>query len=406
MPNRSFCFVILTIIVVFCVEGCSRNRSAPFEEEYVDGRLIRTYLKDTSPPAINPFSVAEGTVFGDNQSEDTYILSSAGMAGIADDGSVYLADTRQRLIYRFDEKGVLQSTFGQRGQGPGEFQSISNTFIISDVFTVWDRRSFRLSRFNLDGLLLGTQTIETTSRVRMPDSLVPYELHGNLHYVTFRSLGRTELLGSYPCEALYEAIHIVQILDKELTFIDTITDTVRTYRTCALGTSTRMYAPSAPKYVQVYPLYALRTGLPIAMSWGDEYRIDFVHLRDQSQWSVRIEQELVPVTDELREKEYDAWRERGLEEQARRYIRFPDYLPPIGNLMWDLAGRLWVMDYVPTGSNTSVFSFNVFNNQGDWIFRQQLPARPSTISESGFYSRVSLDDGSPAVQYFEFIDNR
>lgn len=405
MSKRFLNYVLLTIIAVVSLKACAKDHSAAFEEKYVDGVRIRTYGKDTSPPAINPLSVAKGTVFGADQGENTYILSSVGMAGIADDGSIYLVDRRQRRLFRFHGNGELLGTFGQRGQGPGEFQSLGTTIIIKDVITIWDSRSYRLSRFNLDGLLLGTQTIETTSQIRMPDSLIPYELQGNLHYVTIRNFGRTELLGSPPCEATYEALYYIQILNEELKFVDTIVDTARTFRAYALGTSTRVYSPSPPKYAQVSPRISIRSGLPIAMSWGDEYRIDFYNLEDNSQWSVRIEKDQIPVTDKMRELEYDTWERRGLEEQARRYLPFADHLPLIGSLLWDSAGRLWVMDYVPTGRNPSEFSFNVFNTQGNWIFSQQLPVIPTTISESGFYSRISLDDGSPAVQYYEFIEN-
>ena len=80
----------------------------------------------------------------------------------------------------------------------------------------------------------------------------------------------------------------------------------------------------------------------------------------------------------------------------------PSRLPAIGNLLWDTIDRLWVMDwseYLGSREGTS-YSFNVFNREGEWLFRQTLPTEPHLITASGYYSNTFDAEGNPIVHYF------
>lgn len=73
-------------------------------------------------------------------------------------GDIYIADSMQRLIYRFDKNGNLVKSFGRRGRGPGEFSEISAFFKDNSDHSLIaiDRMNMRLNRFDEAGELIET----------------------------------------------------------------------------------------------------------------------------------------------------------------------------------------------------------------------------------------------------------
>jgi hypothetical protein len=87
-------------------------------------------------------------------------LTFAGISDMAVNGKgeIYVADRRLAEIRKFDKDGRYLLTFGRKGQGPGEFQSIRVLSIGSrDEVIVFDDMLGRVSLFSENGEL-GTTT--------------------------------------------------------------------------------------------------------------------------------------------------------------------------------------------------------------------------------------------------------
>lgn len=70
-----------------------------------------------------------------------------------DDSSkkVALLDYREARVYLFSESGDLLSSFGKKGQGPGEFSLPAKVFFHKDNICVFDPAAHRLQFFDLKG---------------------------------------------------------------------------------------------------------------------------------------------------------------------------------------------------------------------------------------------------------------
>jgi hypothetical protein len=75
---------------------------------------------------------------------------------LATDKSQHIAllDVRQKNVYVFSNDGRLKSTFGKRGQGPGEFSYPRKIGFYHGSLFVLDPGGYRLQFFDLDGKLL------------------------------------------------------------------------------------------------------------------------------------------------------------------------------------------------------------------------------------------------------------
>lgn len=80
------------------------------------------------------------------------LFGSVQNIGSADDGRVYILDSKNYKIYIFSPEGKFISSFGKRGEGPGEiknFEMGEQLFVVNQHIIVADRS--RISYFSLDG---------------------------------------------------------------------------------------------------------------------------------------------------------------------------------------------------------------------------------------------------------------
>ncbi len=72
---------------------------------------------------------------------------------VAPDGSIFVADSRENKIFKFDAQGRLVRSFGQKGQGPGDLNAPGDLSVLDGKYLVvghygTDRK---ISLFDLDG---------------------------------------------------------------------------------------------------------------------------------------------------------------------------------------------------------------------------------------------------------------
>jgi hypothetical protein len=71
----------------------------------------------------------------------------------APDGSLFIAGSREHKVFKFDARGNLVKSFGQKGQGPGDFNSPGDLSVLDGKYLVVGEYPLanRISLFELDG---------------------------------------------------------------------------------------------------------------------------------------------------------------------------------------------------------------------------------------------------------------
>jgi len=72
---------------------------------------------------------------------------------VAPDGSIFIADTRQHKIFKFDPQGKLVKSFGQKGQGPGDLNAPNKLSVLDGKYLVVGHYATdrKISLFDLEG---------------------------------------------------------------------------------------------------------------------------------------------------------------------------------------------------------------------------------------------------------------
>lgn len=91
--------------------------------------------------------------FGKGMDWESMFYDWAKRIAIAGDGSIFVANSRQHNIQKFDKSGQLLLTFGQKGQGPGDFLYPGDLSILDEKYLVVAEYATnrRVSFFDLNG---------------------------------------------------------------------------------------------------------------------------------------------------------------------------------------------------------------------------------------------------------------
>ena len=292
------------------------------------------------------------------------------------DGRVAVLSQGNQQLFLFEPSGELSRTIGRRGEGPGEFISPEHLqYLPPDTLAVWDYWFAPVSYFDTNGKLLKERSIDlATMMARIPGS--------NAESQSFPLPGGSFalVLGEEPTSEPSPGTAVR--LPMELALVDT------SYTTRSLGSweGMEMVAYLAPGLgLFPFPTFMLDShiasgGNPpsLYISNGDRNEIHQFSLDGNLVRIIRRATDPVPVTDEghrrwlatleARISEWgDVEDEFGMswEEFAEGLPRRDTY-PPVGGLLADGEGYLWVREWSPAEPGMPD-QWSVFSPDGRWL---------------------------------------
>ncbi|MCI0434196.1 MAG: 6-bladed beta-propeller [Gemmatimonadetes bacterium] len=289
------------------------------------------------------------------------------------DGSIVVANSGSSELRVFDATGTYTATWGRRGSGPGEFQSLSSVHAgTADTLLVWDGRERRMSVLGPDGALardftLGENTTSATPIGRLPD--------GGLAGWTF-----TIIPGGEPTDGMQRAPAPVLRFAPDGSALDTIGVFPGAERVVRVNSRDGQILS-----IEVYqPPFARTTQHAVS---GDDIWVgtqDAAEIRVYApDGTLRRIVRTGHVGQTVTPQHVEAWIERtasGAPEEARQQIRdgmrglpHGEIVPAYGQFLADDAGRVWVSDY--NDPLAAPGRWTIHDAEGRGIARITLPAR-------------------------------
>ena len=121
---------ILTLLLIIVLASCSTEQ-ADYEQNITEEHVIR----DTS-------------LFLSHTTHD--FVSRPGGIKAGNEG-LYIFDNAHGSVTRVDRQGNPELSFGQHGEGPGEFESPGGFWVMEDGYLVYDYGPFEFIKFNRHG---------------------------------------------------------------------------------------------------------------------------------------------------------------------------------------------------------------------------------------------------------------
>lgn len=147
-----------------------------------------------------------------------------GVVKADNEGNIYVSESLDCLIKKFDNQGNYLFSIGGKGQGPGEI-GISFNFTIDEqnIIHVFDRVNHRITRFDSDGRFLTSYRIEE----QLPPAYPNLIFVNNKYYVSYYDRQKEQVIHVFSDEGKYiksfgQALHIEKPLSPG--FYETLLD--------------------------------------------------------------------------------------------------------------------------------------------------------------------------------------
>lgn len=251
-------------------------------------------------------------------------------------GNIYLADFNHTKIQVVSPDGRYLESIGQRGRGPGEFESIYGIYIYNNILYAIDYGNDRLSEFRLGNYqLLRTENFPDIHVGNQPIGVpnVIYPLSNGRYEVVFRNIR----VGAPNPKVT------ISILNHDLEPVDTsVRQFLRGHR----------FLYRSPKVLMMWPRLQLKATTLVTIGphgYVYETNADSMHIRvfDSNGKKIRnISARYNPPR--LTNKDLDSLASRmnpirrNMFYKALNQNKLPDHWPALQDLLVDDQGRCWV----------------------------------------------------------------
>jgi len=177
---NKFCLTFALLIMA----ACSSEPEISVPEEIAALENVEVYSGESAP--LQTITFERQARYGDT--DDVFIGSMAGMA-VADDGTLYLADRTEAVIHVYSASGGYQTSIGGKGEGPGEFLSVSSVRLHEGELFALDTQQQRVSVFDAAGLdYLRSHTLSGGTQDLSGFPVAAEPLSGSRFFVLYNSM--------------------------------------------------------------------------------------------------------------------------------------------------------------------------------------------------------------------------
>ena len=305
--------------------------------------------------------------------------------------NIYVLDSGNHRIQKFDGNGNYLQTIGKKGQGPGEFWE-PGEFFLDDQDNIYVLDSRKIKVFNSEGNFV--------KNILLQNSISDFcmDIKGNIFG---QASIRTEN------ERMLTVIKMSpegKLIKKIAEFPDVKTAVRKSGRDLI---SFKVYHEYTP-YLYISPL----DKQSFCFGFPSEYRIDITEY--DGYIFLRIRKEKTPQSISHKEKEIIVkgveerisgrgrkWPERVLEEACN----FPSHRPFFKGIGVDDKQRLYVWRLKSVLDKNKEEEFDLFDKEGHYLYRIKIPFSPKIIKKSFLFDvKKDEDTGEVRVRRFRIIN--
>jgi len=362
---KNYIYLFFFIACLFLLISCNQQKSEwAGKIEVIDGITV---VKNPKEPIYQEevLSIEEELSIGYDEEDENYMFSYISHITVDGNGRIYVLDRRESHVKLFDQSGEYIRTIGRAGQGPGEFNI--------PVFIYYPRNELLVMEF---------------------DRLSFFSPEGKLQRVIPM---KTEFLSRARCDSQGNIITTSSVLDPEnpyyvLKKFDSEINLIKEIIKVPMQRSPGVIIPfSSNLYMTV------DAEDNIIFSYSKDYEIQVFNPDGDLTKKIKREYEPVEITDEEKEEIT-----RGAPSQIK--YEFPKAHPPYQRFVHDEMGRLYVQSN-EKGEGLSVYYYDVFNREGQYIVRVPLRQYPVVFQGGKLYSLEESEDGYQYIKRYKVTWN-
>ena len=344
--------------------------------EYENGIKV---IKNPENPVYGKikFDLVEDLSIG-NEENENYMFYSLTSLAVDDKGNVYVLDSGNCRVQKFDSKGNYIKTIGRKGQGPGEFERPERIFV--DEKNIYVLEFMKIHIFDLEGNFV--RTIKTGFFV---DSFIM----GNKKILAFTTLARKD--------KQIDAIILLNLKGRIIKEIVSFPNPLRLIRKG--GTIFMAYNPYQPRlyfsllregkgvygYSSKYKLFVINS----------EGKVEFIFEKTKTPSRITRKEKNKIINDFLESR--NKWlKKRGFKlskGDAKEAFVFPKHRPFFNDIMGDNLNNIYIKKLTSVLKKEKAITFDLFNSKGFYLYEIKIPEEPEIIGNGYIYTYIVDEAG-------------
>jgi hypothetical protein len=308
-----------------------------------------------------------------NEKDENYLFYRTWHLAVDKQGNIYVLDEGNKRIQVFDKKGQYLRTIGRKGQGPGEFRSPQNVFVNDKNGEVYvaDFRSIKV--FASNGNYLKTIPLESFNRSYCisPNGIIL----GEIDKITFDENNIKET------RKIFTSLRLINNMDGSETAIASYPDQI-----------SKIIEGRVAKFSHGYEhkFHMCAIGPQIFIyGFSSDYSLNIIDSTGKLLLKIQKESPVLSIS----KKEKDIVREEYRDSPIKNVnnIPFPKHKPHFGKILAD-GDWIFVEHYKSPQEQSDVWSFDIFNTQGFYLYKLSFPLRPYLIKNGYVYLIKVLEE--------------
>lgn len=363
--KKLICLLLILIFCSFCGPTKDKALESPqnFALDLNEGEVVENYNEPHKIEGEPTDFYLEPVSSIDFERDDIAEigLTNPGYFDIDSNENVYFASSRteKNCIYKFDKDGNFITSFGRKGQGPGEIQFVRLFGIDNeDRIIVQDHTNKKLLFFKTDGSL-----IKETRFGKKLHTMYPLP---NGNYIVYWD-NRVGVGGEVEDDYYPNGLSLYNSDLEETKILD-------------------IYKRPTPKIgykgTNINPIFFWIISNGNIYIANEDRGYEILQYDFEGNLLKKIRKEFTPLVvtrDYIERKKKDFAR-------INRKVWFPKHWPPFSSFFTDDEGRIFVKTY-EKGADGGEFIFDIFNTEGKFIGRKSL----NIYSEQFVYAKVIGD---------------
>lgn len=320
-----------------------------------------------------------------NEQDENYMFIRVSDIEVDEKGNIYVLDSKECRIQKYDKDGNYLQTIGRKGQGPGEFERAFR-MVLDSKGRIYVNEFRKIHIFGENGEFKRSRNIGS--------SISSYRItkDGNIlgHSRTSSEEGRTL------------DIVLIDSEGKKLKTIASFTDQSGFMRkgNISIGMSlpfgARLYFCPLSEELGIYG-YSSEYKLFVINSSGE---ITHIIEKDEPRQAVTQKEKRKIIKDRVE-------RQRGSlklsEGDIKKLLNFPKYKAFYTQIITDDKSRIYVRKMKPVSSNDKIRSYDLFSQEGYYLYKLKIYDIFPSIIKNGF---IYTSKSDPDTGYYKIIRYR
>jgi hypothetical protein len=369
--------VLLLMIVLMSVSCSSEKEGWGGTVEEVDGIM---FVRNPQEPYYGELVIEleEDLEIGNEEDSNYQFYNVTGIA-LDSEENIYVLDSGNHRVQKFDKDGHYLLTLGREGEGPGEFVRLSDVFIDNqDTIYLSDRR--RIQIFDSYGIYKDSITFETNINDFFLDA------DGNVYTFIMQSddEGSKKYVVKYDKQG--------KIVNRIAEFSDV--EAVQSRDGSGVTVSFKAY-----HQYNYWPFLFPISEKQFIYAYPSDYVISAVHNTGEMRLKIEKDDPLKPISGA--EKEFIIDRiEEAFERRGRKPPRdvveascqFPPHRPFFYGMTVDDKGRIYIRKARSVLDESGQAEFDIFSRDGYYLYKTFLSFNPDIIKNGLLYDRYTSEE--------------